>query len=321
MDQSIKNIAPTPGAGLKAGQDKAKMTTQDPSPTKPAARTRHTPEAPARGHTYSKRDLTYADTFDNKIQARLIRWMEMATGKLHVFRMIQRFEKLGAPTGIDFWAGAMKAMKIDIQTPPEQIANIPEKGPVVVVANHIHGLVDGMIMGEIIARVRPDFQILTRSVLTGLDEVASSFLIPVPFPHDPDAQAKGKEMRAQALERLQNGGVIAVFPSGVVAASETWWGPPVEAEWNLFTAQLIRKTGATVVPIKFHGRNTRAYNIANKISATLRQGLLIHEIVRASGKPHAPTIGAPLTPEEIAAMGKSPREFITWLRQHTLSLS
>ncbi|HBZ44898.1 MAG TPA: acyltransferase [Maritimibacter sp.] len=272
------------------------------------------------GHTYSKRDLTYAATFDNKVQARLIRWMEMLTGKLKVFWMINKFEKLGAPTGIEFWAGAMKAMGIDILTPEEQIKRIPKEGPVVVVANHTHGLVDGMIMGEMISRVRPDFQILTRSVLTGLDEVANSFLIPVPFPHEPEAQQKGKEMRAAALERLQSGGVIAVFPSGVVAASETWWGPPVEAEWNLFTAQLIRKTGAKVVPIRFRGHNTRAYNIANKISATLRQGLLIHEIVRACNQPHSPVVGEPLTDEQMSELSKNPRGFISWLREHTLSL-
>lgn len=285
-----------------------------------ASETALSPETPASAHTYSKRDLTYADTFDNAVQARLIRWMEMLTGKLHIFRMINKFERLGAPTGIDFWSGAMHAMGIEVQTPAEQIANIPKDGPVVVVANHTHGLVDGMILGDLISRVRPDFQILTRSVLTGLDEVASSFLIPVPFPHDPDAQQKGKEMRAQALERLKQGGVIAVFPSGVVAASETWWGPPVEAEWNLFTAQLIRRTGAKVVPIKFHGRNTRAYNIANKVSATMRQGLLIHEIVRASHRAHAPTVGAALTDAQMEQLQTDPRSFIKWLREHTLAL-
>lgn len=302
----MNNVAQTSG--------KRRTAAATPSPA-------HTPEKPATGHTYSKRDLTYADTFDNKLQARLIRWMEMLTGKIHIFRMINKFERLGAPTGIDFWPGAMKAMGIDIQTPADEIARIPKEGPVVVVANHTHGLVDGMILGDIISRVRPDFQILTRSVLTGLDEVASSFLIPVPFPHDPDAQQKGKEMRAAAMERLKAGGVIAVFPSGVVAASETWWGDPVEAEWNVFTAQLIRRAGATVVPIRFPGGNTRAYNIANKVSATLRQGLLIHEIVKACYQPHAPIIGEPLTEDQLATVKSDPRGFIKWLREHTLGLS
>lgn len=310
MDQSVDSVARAKAA-RRAAADRTPVATQS---------AQYSPEKPALGHTYTKRDLSYADTFDNKVQARLIRWMEMLTGKLVIFHMINKFEKLGAPTGIDFWSGAMKAMGIDVKTPQEQYLNIPKEGPVVVVANHTHGLVDGMVLGEMISRVRPDFQILTRSVLTGLDEVASSFLIPVPFPHDPDAQEKGKEMRAQALERLKSGGVIAVFPSGVVASSETWWGPPVEAEWNLFTAQLIRKTGATVVPVKFHGRNTRAYNIANKVSATLRQGLLIHEIVRACNQAHAPTIGKPITQEQVDEKWTSPREFIKWLREHTLSL-
>jgi hypothetical protein len=310
LEQSVKPIAP--GTGVAARNRAAR--------TGKTVEVAHTPERPAGNHTYSKRDLTYANTFDNKFQEHLIRFMEMLTGKLQIFGMIKKFERLGAPTGIDFWAGALQAMGIEIRTPEAQFANIPKTGPVVVVANHTHGLVDGMIMAELIARVRPDFQILTRSVLTGLDEVASSFLIPVPFPHDPEAQEKGVEMRKLAMDRLKSGGVIAVFPSGVVATSKTWFGKPEEAEWNLFTAQLIRRSGAEVVPIHFHGHNTRAYNIANKVSATLRQGLLIHEIVRACNMVHSPTIGAPLTDAQKERLTSDPRGFISWLRDHTLAL-
>ena len=54
------------------------------------------------------------------------------------------------------------------------------EGADVVLANHPHGLVDGMIMAEMISRVRPDFRILTRSLLTGIPEIAE-FMIPVPF--------------------------------------------------------------------------------------------------------------------------------------------
>lgn len=271
-------------------------------------------------HHYDRRSLTYATTFDNKIQATFIRVMEFLTGKLSIFRMIRQFEKNGAPTGIDFWPGALEVMGIDVQTPQSEIDNIPAEGPVVVVANHTHGLVDGMVMADLMARRRSDFQILTRSVLTGLDEVASSFLIPVPFPHDADAQQKSVEMRAKAMERLKAGGAICVFPSGVVAASETAFGPPVEAEWNVFTAQLIRRSGAKVVPIRFQGGNSRWYHIANRFSATLRQGLLIHEIVHACNKAQRPVIGDVIDDGRMEQLKKDPRGFIAWLRQHTLSL-
>ena len=145
-------------------------------------------------------------------------------------------------------------------------------------------------------------------------------MIPVPFPHDPDAQRKGVEMRAKAMAHLKDGGVVALFPSGVVAASDTMFGPAIEAEWNVFTAKMIRRSGAQVVPMRFPGQNSRAYQIANKISPILRQGLLLHEIVHACDKPQGPIVGAPLSPEQMAAHADDPRGFMAWLRAHTLAL-
>ena len=243
------------------------------------------------------------------------------TGKVTVIQLIREFERRGAPTGIEFWRAALDVMGIPLQTPAEQIARLPSKGPVVVVANHPHGLVDGMILADLIGRVRTDFRILTRSVLTGIDEVAASYLIPVPFPHDPEAQRKSVEMRAQAMAHLKAGGVVSVFPSGVVASSEGFFGPAIEAEWNVFTAQLIRRSGAIVVPIHFPGSNSRWYQIANKLSATLRQGLLLHEIVHALNKPQKPVVGEPLTEAQLARLETDPRGFMAWLREHTLALA
>ena len=182
-------------------------------------------------------------------------------------------------------------------------------------------MVDGMIFADLIGRVRPDYRILTRSLLTSIDEVAGSYMIPVPFPHDPDAQRKGVEMRAKAMAHLKDGGVVALFPSGVVAASESWWGPAVEAEWNVFTAKMIRRSGAQVVPMRFPGQNSRAYQIANKLSPMLRQGLLLHEIAHACDKPQGPIVGHPLAQEEIDRWADDPRGFMSWLRAHTLALT
>lgn len=269
---------------------------------------------------YDKRNLTYANSFENGIQAHTIRAIEWLTGKVSIIRMVREFERQGGAEGLAFWGMALRVMGIEITTPPEQFANIPKDGPVVVVANHPHGLVDGMVMAELIARVRPDFQILTREVLTGLDEVASSYLIPVPFPHDKDAQSKGKYMRAAAMDQLNAGGLICIFPSGVVASSKTAFGPVEEAEWNVFTAQLIRRSGATVVPIHFRGQNSRAYHVANRLSSTLRQSMLLHEVVHVCNRPQGPVIGAPLNEAQMALLATDPRGFIAWLRAHTLAL-
>ncbi|VAW03844.1 Putative hemolysin [hydrothermal vent metagenome] len=270
--------------------------------------------------TYDRRSLTYANSFDTPLSAAIIRLMEWFTGKITIIKMIRLFEKRGAPTGHAFWRAALDIMGVDLLTPEEQIRKIPFDGPVVVVSNHPHGMVDGMILADLIGTQRTDYKILTRSLLTGIDEIATSYMIPVPFPHEPDAQRKSVEMRARAMAHLKEGGLISVFPSGVVASSDTLVGPAVEREWNVFTAQMIRRSGAQVVPIYFPGSNSRWYQIANRLSATLRQGLLLHEVVHSCNKPQKPVVGDPISDEQMKLLDSDPRGFMTWLREHTLSL-
>ena len=268
---------------------------------------------------YDKRKLSYANTFTNPWKANTIRVMEWLTGKIPLIRLVRRFERDGAADGQAFWSQALSHMGIELQTPDEQIAHIPKTGPVIIVANHPHGLVDGMILAELIGRVRTDYRILTRSLLTGVSEI-EEFMIPVPFPHEEDAREQSLEMRRRAMDHLANDGVLVLFPSGVVACSQTWFGPAIEKQWNPFTAKMIHRSGATVVPVHFPSQNSRAYQIANRISATLRQGLLIHEVMHACGKPQKPIVGAPFDADEIKEWSSNPRGFMAWLREQTMSL-
>jgi len=274
----------------------------------------------AGGSPYDARRLSYATTFSNPVQVHTIRTMEFLTGKLTLLRLIRTFEAMGVPDGQAFWRQALKVMGIDVTTPPEQIARIPRTGPLVVVANHPHGLVDGVVLAELIGRVRTDYKILTRSLLTGVGEV-EQFLIPVPFPHEEDALEQNLEMRRRAMDHLKLGGTIVLFPSGSVATAKTMLGPAVEGEWNPFTSKMIQRSGAPVVPICFPGANSRWYQIAHHISPTLRQGLLLHEVVHALNRPQAPVVGDPICREVIESWAGNQRGFVAWLRQRTLALA
>lgn len=269
---------------------------------------------------YDRRSLTYSNTFDNPVKRNIIRVIELLTGKTRIARRVRRFEKQGTVKGRAFWRATLDVMGIDLLTPADQLARIPKTGPVIFVANHPHGLVDGMILADLIGRVRDDYRILTRSLLTGIDEDAASYMIPVPFPHEPKAQKKMVEMRCAAMEHLKSGGLVALFPSGIVASSDSMMGEAIEREWNVFTAKMIRTSGATVVPCFFPGSNSRAYQVANQISATLRQGLLLQEIVHAMDKPQKPVVGLPIDSAKITARAGDPRAFMAWLRDWTLAL-
>ncbi len=267
---------------------------------------------------YDRTKLSYAGTFTDPRRAFVIRTIEWLTGKARLLYLIRKFEREGVETGHAFFGHALRVMGIRLDTPEAQIARIPREGPVVIVANHPHGLVDGMVLAELIGHVRTDYKILTRSLLSGVPEVADH-MIPVPFPHEEDAREGNLAMRRAAMGHLAAGGVVVLFPAGAVASSKTAFGPAVEKPWHSFTAKMIRLSGATVVPIYFKGRNSRAYQIANLISATLRQGLLLHEVVHALGKPQAPEVRQPITPDDWGPQAGNATEFMAWLRERTLN--
>ena len=268
---------------------------------------------------YDRKKLSYANTFTNPVQRNTIKTLELLTGKLRLLGKVRQFEKMGIPVGQPFWKQALDLLGINLLTKQSEITKIPKKGSLVITANHPHGLVDGMVLAELIGKVRTDYKILTRSLLTGVKQI-DQFMIPVPFDHEEDALKKSLEMRKSAMDHLENGGVVVIFPSGKVASSETMFGDVIEGDWNPFTAKLIQKSGANVVPIFFPGSNSRIYQIANQISATLRQGLLIYEVVHAMNKPQKPLVGSLIKQDEISVWKSDPRGFMRWLRERTLSL-
>ena len=268
---------------------------------------------------YDRRKLSYANTFTNPFQRNTIKTLELLTGKLRLLRKVRQFEKMGIPFGQPFWRQALDLLGIKLLTSKSELSKIPKKGSLIITANHPHGLVDGMVLAELIGKVRTDYKILTRSLLTGVNQI-DQFMIPVPFDHEENALQKSLEMRRRAMEHLGNGGVIVLFPSGKVASSETMFGKVVEGDWNPFTAKLIQKSGADVLPVFFPGSNSRIYQIANQISATLRQGLLIYEVVHAMNKHQKPLIGNIIKQDEISSWKSDPRGFMKWLREKTIEL-
>jgi len=275
--------------------------------------------APLDEQPYDGRNLSYAGTFTNPFKSTAIRLIELFTGKLKLLRLVREFEAAGAVDNAHFWKRAMDLLRIDLLTPDEQVARIPKEGPLVVVANHPHGLVDGMVLAELVRRVRGDFKILTRSLLTNVP-VIQYHMLPVAFPHEPDAVRQNIEMRKQAMEHLKTGGVIILFPAGQVATSPGWFDDAIEPDWLPFTAKMILKSEAKVLPIYFPGQNSRIFQIANHLSLTVRQGLLLHEIAYAMKKPQKPVIGPAIGREEIDKWLSEPRGFMSFLRDTTLAL-
>ncbi len=261
--------------------------------------------------------LTYADPGDPLWKKSLIRTVEYFTGGPLIERLYNEIEDSDTPPE-QLWSLALEKLRVTAEYDPSQLEKIPAEGPLVLIANHPFGVVDGLILGALTARTRPAFSMLVNEVLNRNDRIAG-FLLPVDFRETKEAMRINIETRQEAVRRLKNGEAIAIFPAGGVATSPGFWGKARDLEWKIFVVKLIREARATVVPLYFHGQNSRLFQVVSQFSLNLRLGLLLYEMRNKMGKPVRVTIGEPIAFEEMEGM-RERRALLGWLRERTLGL-
>ncbi|MEO1613649.1 MAG: hypothetical protein AAFU55_15035, partial [Pseudomonadota bacterium] len=96
---------------------------------------------------------------------------------------------------------------------------------------------------------------------------------------------------------------------------------PRDPVWRSFTARLVARSDAVVVPIYFHGANSRLFQIASHLHDTLRVALLIKEFGKRVGGDVKATIGEPISRDEIDALASDSAALMDMLRDKTYRLS
>jgi putative hemolysin len=155
---------------------------------------------------------------------------------------------------------------------------IPRKGPVVVVANHPFGAIEGIILAELLTRVRPDVKVMANYLLARIPELHDLFLFVDPFGGPASARNNLAAMR-QSLRHLANGGLLVVFPAGEVSSLDLRRREVTDRPWTPMVARLVRRGGAAVVPVYFGGRNGALFQLAGLLHPRLRTALLPRQLL------------------------------------------
>lgn len=221
--------------------------------------------------------FSYAAPDDPRLKRLVIRLVERMTGQPYLRWLYEDYQNLSPPKET-FWDSAIRRLELKIACNEEKLALWPKKGPLVVVCNHPFGVLDGLTICHLVAKVRSDFRILTNSVLYRADEI-KPFLLPIDFAETKSALKTNLQSRAEAKAHLMGGGCLVIFPAGGVSTTPTVWHKrAVDADWKTFTARLITQAQAPVAPIYFAGQNSRLFQVASHVSMTLRLSLLFKEV-------------------------------------------
>jgi putative hemolysin len=264
--------------------------------------------------------FSYAEESTPRMKRQVIRAVERLTGQPELKRLYIENQRNPQP-GESFWSAAVRRLRLDVRYDAARLAALPKTGPLVIIANHPYGVLDGLVIAWLAERIRPDFKILTHSALLRAPEAAPS-LLPIDFSGTPAAMATNLASRAAARDHLANGGCVIVFPAGAVSTSPDRLGrkPAVDWPWQPFTAQLIERSAAVVAPIFFEGQNSRVFQIASHLSLTLRLALIFHEVRSRIGAQLYVAVGEAITWDELKRCGDR-KAIVDDLRRRTEALA
>lgn len=264
-------------------------------------------------------DISYAHSATSGLGKSFIRILENTTGRFALRKRSQRWlPSLNSMQA--FWHSIMEVYGVTIDVMQGDVSDIPSREPLIIVANHPYGILDGLVMGSILAQCRANFKIVANDIFDKAQHVKDTIL-PISFKNDRDAILLNLESRKNALKYLSQGGAIGIFPGGTVSTSSRWFSQPADPVWRSFTAKMILKSNAVVMPIFFDGNTSRIFQLASHLHPALRAGLLLREFKLRLDKPVSLVIGKPISRNKLESYKNDPVKMMDFLRRETYKLS
>lgn len=196
----------------------------------------------------------------------------------------------------------LNTMEVDYDVTDADLARIPKSGPVVVVANHPFGGLEGLILASLLKSVRPDVKLMANFLLERIPDLRDFFIFVDPFGRAESAKVNIKPLK-ETMAWLRGGGVLGVFPAGEVSSVQFRKGGLVaDPPWSPTIARIIQKTQVPVLPVYFVGSNSLVFQMLGLVHPRLRTAMLPTEFVNKRNTRIHVRIGNLIPHEKLASM-------------------
>ena len=212
----------------------------------------------------------------------------------------------------------LRLLGVTVNVSREDIARVPASGPVVVVANHPFGMVEGLVLGAVLERVRPDVRTMANHMLAAMPELRERMIMVDPFDR-PDSARRNLAGLRTALEWLKGGGMLVMFPAGEVSHIDFSRRGITDPEWSDSAVRLAAKAASPILPVRFTGNNSALFHMLGLVHPTLRTAMLPHELWNKRGRTVSMRIGQPVDGELLSRF-ESERAATAFVRNRTYSL-
>lgn len=235
---------------------------------------------------------------------------------LKLNKLNEIYDKYGDVEGIEFIDKLLEVLGVSYEFNEEALENLPE-GPFITISNHPFGGLDGILLIKAIAKKRKDFKVLVNFLLNKIEPISDFFIGVNPFEKHKSVISSFAGLK-QAKQILENNGVLGLFPAGEVSSFNSGFSV-TDRQWQHSVIKLIKNSNVPIVPIYFHGSNSRAFHILGKIHPMLRTIKLPSELLNKKKKVIKFRIGKPITLREQNKYESIP-QYTRYLRARTYAL-
>lgn len=248
-----------------------------------------------------------------KLIERVMRWLSIdKVNALH--------EHNYRTPGVAFTEGLLRDLDIKLRVDNEDILDRFPTGAFITVSNHPFGALDGISLIRLVGGRRPDFKVMVNMILNHITAMRTNFIaVDALASDDPKKKAVSMQGIKKAIMQVRGGHPIGFFPAGAVSKLNGHLELR-DREWQSSIVRLIAQLGVPVIPIYFHGRNSRWFNFLGIISWQLRTMRLPAEVFRKSHSTIHISVGEPISPEDIKNHYGSVEELGQYLKEKTYEL-
>lgn len=228
--------------------------------------------------------------------------VKLAQSMLGINKINRLYSEASGKEGIDFARAVLDQLGIVAETDAGRLGFIPEKGPFVLVSNHPHGALDGLLLMVLVVRIRPDVKFLGNFLLTKIDTLNEFFL-----PVDPFDAKNGRNISGvrRAVEHLKAGRPLVVFPAGEVSTYRKGFSKIEDKPWSRSVSKLILRAGVPVIPAYIEGCNSLMFHLLGKIHPMLRTVRLPLELTNKKGRSVAVAFGSAVPAKLLKEIGSA----------------
>ncbi len=193
----------------------------------------------------------------------------------------------------EFVAHALRVLDVTTSSPHNPFTDrIPESGPLLIVCNHPYGGMEALILAEALKSVRADVKFLANSALKVFRELQPLLIATNPLKVSQKNLISIRECEAQ----LRRGGVLVLFPAGRVSFYQPANKRITDGNWNRMVGHLAMTTETTLLPVFFHGSNSRLFHFMGRLWDRSKLLMLTREFLKLRGRRISFSVGRPLPP-------------------------